>query len=50
MEIDWYTGPRADLRPLFELADDSQTHLDQYIGLGRILVARGDGRSSASSS
>lgn len=40
MEIDWYTGPRADLRPLFELADDSQTHLDQYIGLGRILIAR----------
>ncbi|HKE68174.1 MAG TPA: GNAT family N-acetyltransferase [Nocardioidaceae bacterium] len=43
MEIDWHTGDRAELRPLFELAEDSQTQLDQYIGLGRILVARRDG-------
>ena len=43
MEIDWHTGDRAELRPLFELAEDSQIQLDQYIGLGRILVARRDG-------
>jgi len=43
VEIDWHTGDRAELRPLFELAEDSQTQLDQYIGLGRILVARRDG-------
>jgi len=43
VEIDWHTGDRAELRPLFELAEDSQIQLDQYIGLGRILVARRDG-------
>ena len=40
MEIDWYGGSRTELRPLFELAEDSQVQLDQYIGLGRILIAR----------
>jgi GNAT superfamily N-acetyltransferase len=43
VEIDWHTGDRAELRPLFELAEDSQTQMDQYIGLGRILFARRDG-------
>ena len=43
MEIDWHTGDRAELRLLFELAEDSQIQLDQYIGLGRILVAWRDG-------
>lgn len=40
MEIDWYTGPREQLRALFELAEDSQQQLDRYISLGRVLVAR----------
>jgi GNAT superfamily N-acetyltransferase len=39
VEIDWYVGPRAELRPLFEFADDSQGQLDQYLELGRVLVA-----------
>ena len=38
--IDWYTGPRAALRFLFELAEDSTTQLDEYIGLGQVMVAR----------
>jgi len=33
------TGPRARLRPLFELAEDSATVLDAYIEHGRVLVA-----------
>jgi GNAT superfamily N-acetyltransferase len=45
MEIDWYTGPRTELRPLFELADDSPLNLDQYIDLGHVLVARRDTRA-----
>jgi GNAT superfamily N-acetyltransferase len=39
VEIDWHDGPRAELRPLFELAEDSQSQLDQYLELGRVLVA-----------
>jgi ribosomal protein S18 acetylase RimI-like enzyme len=35
-----YTGPRAALRPLFELAEDSSRELDAYIDAGRVLVAR----------
>jgi ribosomal protein S18 acetylase RimI-like enzyme len=35
-----HTGPRAALRPLFELAEDSSRELDTYIGAGRVLVAR----------
>jgi GNAT superfamily N-acetyltransferase len=35
-----HTGPRAALRPLFELAEDSSRELDAYIGAGRVLVAR----------
>jgi GNAT superfamily N-acetyltransferase len=38
-EIDWHVGARAALRPLFELADDSQSQLDEYLELGRVLVA-----------
>jgi ribosomal protein S18 acetylase RimI-like enzyme len=37
--IDEYTGPRAALRPLFELAEDSRAQLDAYIDTGRVLVA-----------
>jgi GNAT superfamily N-acetyltransferase len=35
-----YTGPRAALRPLFELAEDSSRELDAYVDAGRVLVAR----------
>ncbi|MFG1807695.1 GNAT family N-acetyltransferase [Streptomyces sp. NPDC049040] len=34
-----YTGPRRDLRALFELAEDSAPTLDAYIGQGRVLAA-----------
>jgi GNAT superfamily N-acetyltransferase len=34
-----HTGPRAPLRWLFELAEDSADQLDAYIGAGRVLVA-----------
>lgn len=37
--IDWHRGPRAELRELFELAEDSAAALDGYIDLGRVLVA-----------
>jgi GNAT superfamily N-acetyltransferase len=40
VEIDWHAGPRSELRPLFELADDSAVQLDRYVELGRVLVAR----------
>jgi GNAT superfamily N-acetyltransferase len=39
VEIDWHAGPRAELRSLFELAEDSKAQLDQYLELGRVLVA-----------
>jgi predicted N-acetyltransferase YhbS len=35
-----HTGPRAALRPLFELAEDSSRELDAYVEAGRVLVAR----------
>lgn len=38
--VGWYDGPRAEIRELFELADDSPAQLDGYIELGRVLVAR----------
>jgi lactoylglutathione lyase len=38
--IDWFVGPRRDLRELFELADDSAVQLDSYLERGRVLVAR----------
>jgi GNAT superfamily N-acetyltransferase len=34
-----HCGPRADLRPLFELAEDSSRELDAYLDAGRVLVA-----------
>ena len=43
LTIDWHPGPRADLRPLFELAEDSAVQLDAYLSLGRVLVARDGG-------
>src|SRR3954454_20664609 len=38
-----HTGPRAPLRPLFELAEDSPTELDAYLDEGTVLVAECDG-------
>jgi GNAT superfamily N-acetyltransferase len=43
-EIGWHGGSRAALRPLFELAEDSTSELDRYLPLGRVLVARRNGR------
>ena len=40
VQIEWHTGPRASLRPMFEFAEDSASQLDQYLELGRDLVAR----------
>lgn len=40
VDVAWHHGPRAELRKLFELAEDSASQLDQYIELGRVLVAR----------
>ena len=37
--IDWFTGERAPLRFLFQLAEDSAIRLDEYIELGQVLVA-----------
>ena len=39
-EIGWHDGPRAELRALFELAEDSAEQLDAYVDAGRVLVAR----------
>ena len=39
MRIELHTGDREALRPLFELAEDSQRELDAYIGAGEVLVA-----------
>jgi GNAT superfamily N-acetyltransferase len=38
--VTWHTGSRDELRPLFELADDSSAQTDSYIHLGDVLVAR----------
>ena len=43
MTIRWHSGDRAELRPLFALADDSPAQLDAYIDKGRVLVAVDDG-------
>jgi ribosomal protein S18 acetylase RimI-like enzyme len=39
MHVHEHMGPRTDLRPLFELAEDSARELDGYIYAGRVLVA-----------
>jgi GNAT superfamily N-acetyltransferase len=44
IRVELHSGPRAALRPLFELAEDSAETLDAYIDAGRVLVAlSGDG-------
>lgn len=40
IEVTWFDGPHSDLRPFFELAEDSEAQLNGYIDLGRVLVAR----------
>jgi predicted N-acetyltransferase YhbS len=40
LHVDWHTGDRAELRALFELAEDSAERLDAYLDLGTVLVAR----------
>jgi GNAT superfamily N-acetyltransferase len=39
VRVELHTGPRAALRPLFELAEDSADELDSYLDAGRVLVA-----------
>ena len=39
VRIETYSGPRDNLRRLFELAEDSAAELDSYIDAGRVLVA-----------
>ena len=40
VRIERHAGPRAELRALFEEAEDSAAQLDSYIDLGDVLVAR----------
>jgi ribosomal protein S18 acetylase RimI-like enzyme len=39
IEVKEHAGGRSELRPLFELAEDSASELDGYIDAGRVLVA-----------
>ena len=39
IEVKEHAGARSELRPLFELAEDSASELDGYIEAGRVLVA-----------
>jgi len=39
-----HTGERRELRPLFELAEDSDAELESYLDAGEVLVAEADGR------
>lgn len=39
VDVRWHAGPRAELRDLFALAEDSDAQLDAYMNLGRVLVA-----------
>ena len=40
VRIEWHEGSRESLRPMFEFAESSSSQLDQYLGIGRVLVAR----------
>src|SRR4051794_23603260 len=39
LHVELHDGPRAQLRPSFELAEDSATELDSYLDEGLVLVA-----------
>ncbi len=39
VRLEPHAGSRAELRPLFELAEDSRAQLDSYLDSGRVLVA-----------
>jgi ribosomal protein S18 acetylase RimI-like enzyme len=39
VRIEPFEGDREELRELFELAEDSRSHLDSYLFAGRVLVA-----------
>jgi GNAT superfamily N-acetyltransferase len=45
VRVEEHRGDRAELRPLFELAEDSDTALDSYAADGRVLVAVDDGKT-----
>jgi GNAT superfamily N-acetyltransferase len=40
IEVELYHGARADIRSLFEYADDAPAQIDAYIDLGEVLVVR----------
>jgi ribosomal protein S18 acetylase RimI-like enzyme len=44
VRVEPYTGPRAELRALFEEAEDSTSELNAYIGAGEVLVATASNR------
>ena len=39
VRVELHTGPRAELRPLFAMAEDSAAQLDSYLDAGQVLVA-----------
>jgi hypothetical protein len=43
-EVEPYSGPREDLRALFELAEDSPAELNSYLLTGQVLAACPVGR------
>jgi lactoylglutathione lyase len=44
VHVEHHAGPRSELRPLFEEAEDSAPELDAYIDAGEVLVAITGGR------
>ena len=44
VRVERYTGPRAELRELFAMAEDSDSRLDSYLEAGDVLVAVAGGR------
>ncbi|MCD2197615.1 VOC family protein [Actinomycetospora endophytica] len=40
VDVELYRGERDDLRPLFELAEDSPSSLESYLDTGRVLILR----------
>ena len=43
VRVEPYSGPREDLRALFELAEDSPAELNSYLPTGQVLVALSGG-------